>query len=249
MEALVIQSAKGQDVTTSLIVAEVFGKEHKHVLRDIQNLSCSETFRQSNFGHTPYVHPQNGQSYPMYEMTKDGFSFLVMGYTGGKAAEFKEKFINEFNKREALLKNDDFILSRAFSIMTDRNKVLEEKVATISEQNHLLETTIKQQAPKVEYCEKVLDAVGAIATTVIASELGLKSANSLHKALKSKGIMWYVNGTWVLTAKYAGKGYTITKTHPYTDSLGQQKTSISTYWTEKGRAFLHNVFNPISKAS
>ena len=72
---------KGQDVTTSLIVAEVFGKRHDHVLRDIENLSCSDAFRLLNFGETLYIHPQNGQTYPMFEMTKDGFSFLVMRYS------------------------------------------------------------------------------------------------------------------------------------------------------------------------
>lgn len=98
LPTLVYQNEKGVDVTTSLIVAQVFGKEHKNVLRDIETLSCSNGFRVLNFEHTPYVHPQNGQTYKMYTMTKDGFSFLVMGYTGEKAGEFKEKFINEFNK-------------------------------------------------------------------------------------------------------------------------------------------------------
>lgn len=90
MTELVKINSAGKDVTTSLIVAQVFGKEHKNVLRDIENLSCSDTFRRLNFEHTPYVHPQNGQTYKMYEMTKDGFSFLVMGYTGERAGQFKE---------------------------------------------------------------------------------------------------------------------------------------------------------------
>lgn len=50
MNDLVFQNSNGDDITTSLIVAEVFGKEHKHVLRDIDSLSCSDSFRQSNFG-------------------------------------------------------------------------------------------------------------------------------------------------------------------------------------------------------
>lgn len=50
MPTLVYENEKGVDITTSLIVAQVFGKEHKHVLRDIDSLSCSELFRQSNFG-------------------------------------------------------------------------------------------------------------------------------------------------------------------------------------------------------
>lgn len=242
MEALVIQSAKGQDVTTSLKVAEVFGKNHNHVLRDIENLSCSDGFRLSNFGHTPYVHPQNGQTYTMVEMTKDGFAFLAMGYTGAKAGEFKERFINEFNKREALLKNDDFILSRALTILNERTKVLEAEVSRKDYQLQLAGETIKEQAPKVKYFEEVLDATSLMPSTVVAADFG-KAANWLHKALKDRGIMWNVGGVWVLTAKYKDKGYTEVKPFPYYDSLGNLKTRNQTYWTEKGRHFLHTLFD------
>lgn len=61
-------------------------------------------------------------------MTKDGFSFLVMGYTGAKAGEFKERFINEFNRREALLKDDDYILMRSQQILQKRIEIAEEKM-------------------------------------------------------------------------------------------------------------------------
>jgi Rha family phage regulatory protein len=95
----------GQPVTNSLLVAEVFGKEHNKVCRDIERLSCSKTFRVANFGDTPYINPQNGQTYKMYVMTKDGFTFLVMGYTGEKAGEFKEKYIAAFNEMDNTLRN------------------------------------------------------------------------------------------------------------------------------------------------
>lgn len=103
MQELVIQSSKGGEVTTSLIVAEVFKKEHSKVLRDIESLSCSEQFRVANFGVSSYTTSQNKQL-PMYEMTKDGFTFLVMGYTGKAAAKFKEDFINAFNSMEKQLR-------------------------------------------------------------------------------------------------------------------------------------------------
>ena len=77
----------GRPVTTSLMVAERFGKRHDRVLRAIENLECSNEFRVSNFGETSYTQAQNGQSYKMYEITKDGFAFLVLGFTGKPAAE------------------------------------------------------------------------------------------------------------------------------------------------------------------
>lgn len=83
-------------VVTSLDIAETFGKEHFHVLRDIEKLECSEEFRQSNFGLSSYKSAQN-KSLPMYYITRDGFTLLVMGYTGDKAMRFKEAYIRQFN--------------------------------------------------------------------------------------------------------------------------------------------------------
>jgi len=87
----------GKTVTDSLMVAEVFGKEHKHVLRDIEQLECSREFSQSNFGLSTYTNDR-GRVYPKYIITQDGFSFLAMGYTGKEAARFKEMYIKAFNQ-------------------------------------------------------------------------------------------------------------------------------------------------------
>ena len=75
----------GEPKTTSLKIGECFGKEHGKVLRAIENLECSEEFRQANFGLSSYV-AMRGKTMPMYEITRDGFSFLAMGFTGKKAA-------------------------------------------------------------------------------------------------------------------------------------------------------------------
>ena len=104
MTDLVFRGQNDQVKTNSVLVAKVFNKEHGKVMRDIANLKCSNDFRAANFGLSSYVNEQN-KEFPMYEMTKDGFTFLVMGYTGQKAAEFKEAYINAFNKMEAELKS------------------------------------------------------------------------------------------------------------------------------------------------
>ena len=71
MADLVFQNSNGNDVTTSLIVAQVFGKEHKNVVRDIENLSCSENFNRLNFERITYKDARNREQ-TAYEMTKDG---------------------------------------------------------------------------------------------------------------------------------------------------------------------------------
>ncbi|HGJ5900037.1 Rha family transcriptional regulator, partial [Arsenophonus apicola] len=93
-------------ITTSLDVANYFGKRHDNVLRAIEDLDCSEKFTVLNF-EVCYKNNelQNGKPQKYYEMTKDGFVFLVMGFTGKKAAQFKEAYIAEFNRMEAQLHN------------------------------------------------------------------------------------------------------------------------------------------------
>ncbi|MBT9670426.1 phage regulatory protein [Secundilactobacillus kimchicus] len=92
-----------QAVTSSLQVAETFGKEHKNILRDIGGLLKNEPTQQM-FAKDTYVNNQNGQKYPMYYMNRDGFTLLAMGFTGKKALDFKLKYIEAFNVMETTLK-------------------------------------------------------------------------------------------------------------------------------------------------
>lgn len=104
MSEIVFRGTNDQAMTSSLLVAKEFGKEHNKVVRDINNLACSQEFRAANFGESSYVSEQC-KEFPMFTMTKDGFSFLVMGYTGKKAAQFKEAYINAFNKMESEIRS------------------------------------------------------------------------------------------------------------------------------------------------
>lgn len=93
----------GRPTTTSLKVAEIFSKKHKNVLQSIQQLDCSEEFGRLNFQPSSYLNEQN-KLQPMYDITKDGLTFLTMGFTGTHAAQFKEAYIARFNAMEAQLK-------------------------------------------------------------------------------------------------------------------------------------------------
>ena len=89
--------------TTSRKIAEVFEKNHKEVLRDIESLSFSNEFRERNFALSSYTSEQN-KALKEYIVTKDGFVMLAMAYTGSKAMKFKEDYINAFNAMESELK-------------------------------------------------------------------------------------------------------------------------------------------------
>ena len=84
MNDLVFKGQNGQVLTNSLLVAEKFGKEHKHVLDAIRELiqGCAETSADPMFVETIYVNEQNRQEYPMFVMNRDGFTLLAMGFTG-----------------------------------------------------------------------------------------------------------------------------------------------------------------------
>lgn len=86
----------GEAFTTSRQVAEQFGKDHRNVLRAIRLLDCDEEFTELNFELTDFI-DKNGDPRPEYLMTKDGMVFLVMGFTGKKAAQFKLLYIRAFN--------------------------------------------------------------------------------------------------------------------------------------------------------
>lgn len=95
----------GKAVTTSLDVAEYFHKRHDDVLKKLRTIECSVEFNARNFAEVDYLDAK-GEKRPAFEMTKDGFVFLVMGFTGKKAAAFKEAYIAEFNRMENELYRD-----------------------------------------------------------------------------------------------------------------------------------------------
>lgn len=98
------ESKMGRTITNSRAVAETFGRLNKNVLQGIQNLECSPEFARLNFQPCETPHPTiKGRMITSFDITKDGFTFLVMGYTGKVAAQFKEAYIARFNEMEETL--------------------------------------------------------------------------------------------------------------------------------------------------
>lgn len=99
-------------MTDSRKVAAAFGKRHDSVLRSFRRLHCSPDFARRNFVECLEINRlANGKPEPVIQMTKDGFMFLVMGFTGEKAARIKEAFIEAFNHMA------DFIRTQADGAM------------------------------------------------------------------------------------------------------------------------------------
>lgn len=102
--APVIQVVNGHAVTTSLDLAHYFNKRHDNVIQKIKTLECSPSFAALNFQASEYT-DISGRKLPCYLITRDGFAFLAMGFTGKRAAAFKEAYISAFNEMEQTLKS------------------------------------------------------------------------------------------------------------------------------------------------
>lgn len=98
----IVEADDGGMFTTSLIVAQAFEKNHYDVLKAITNLECSPEFNERNFAAVEYKDAK-GEMRPAYRLTRDGFAFLAMGFTGKRAALWKEKFLEAFNAMERRL--------------------------------------------------------------------------------------------------------------------------------------------------
>ncbi|MCB4226589.1 Rha family transcriptional regulator [Mannheimia haemolytica] len=112
-------------MTSTLKVAEYFEKRHDNILRRLETLECSDEFRLLNFKESYYFNEQNKKQ-PMYLMTQDGFTLLVMGFTGKKAMQFKESYISVFNAMRkqiiarAELKSDQHRLNEAIKLNLEK---------------------------------------------------------------------------------------------------------------------------------
>lgn len=132
-----------QAVTTSLILAEAFEKEHRNVIRTIETKIGELNFEQSlkMFSKGEYINTQNKQQ-PMYYLNRDGFTFIAMGFTGRKADEFKLKYIDAFNKMEEQIRNQSF---QALNQSTDdlKRANLLYKIVNLTSDEELKEESLK----------------------------------------------------------------------------------------------------------
>lgn len=232
-----------KETMSSLQIAEITEKRHDAVLRDIRNL-LDQGVGAHNFVESSYNNSQN-KELPCFILTKKGCLILASGYN----ALLREKIINRWEELELQHRNGGFqipqTLSEALMLAAEQTKQLEQAKAEkqlLQQQNQLQSEVIKEQAPKVEYYDDVLNSTSTYTATQIAKEFGW-GAETLNRKLKEKGVQYKQSGQWLLYAKYQDKGYTKTVTRQYTGTSGKIHTSQQTVWTEPGRHFIHSLFD------
>lgn len=141
--SLAVFGWKEKAVVSSRTIAERFEKDHFHVLRDIKSLIGGI----SKNGDTPsdffilaeHINAQNGQSYPEYLCTRDGFSLLTMGFGGQKALAWKVKYIRAFDEMESLIRerqSTEWLLTRHHGklVRRDETDIIAQLIAYAQEQ-------------------------------------------------------------------------------------------------------------------
>ena len=138
--------------------------------------------------------------------------------------------------------DDDAAIAHAMEILNRRLEQARAEKLILEEKAAAQERVIKEQAPQVEYCQRVLGSVSSYTITQIAKEFGWSGA-TLNRKLHEMGVQYKQNGQWLLYAKYQDKGYTDTVTHEHMDALGHRRTEMRTLWREAGRQFIHSLFD------
>lgn len=230
----------GRPVTDSLKVAEVFGKEHKIVMRDIRELGCSEEFGRYNFVLSSYVSAQT-KELPKYIMTEQGLVLLIMGYTGEKAMEYKERYIAEFDRMRAELNNGSRLV-----LPSNYKEALTALLAQVDEneklqsENLMLEQRVAEYEPKASYVDSILKSKSTVTITQIAKDYGL-TGQKLNSILHDEEVQYKLNNQWLLYRKHQDQGLTKSQTIDVFHNDGSRSVKMNTQWTQKGRLFIHGI--------
>lgn len=218
---------EGQPVTTSLKVAEVFGKRHDHVLRDIKQLIGRGLL--PNFGEHEYEQKVGFgfRKQPMYFMDRFGFTMLVMGFTGDAAFEWKLKYAKEFDRMEAHIRNmPKFAVPQTMiEAMELALTIMKEKEA-LAQQNALM-------APKAEVYDAVVADKDQMVHEFVRKLHGVNS-NSIKKDLLFLKYLYKINAGYRVYSQYRDK-YFSEKIRP--------DGKFDIYVTDEGKKLLAKLYN------
>lgn len=228
---IVVNQIDGELVVSSRQVAEDFGKKHKHVLEAIENIKAQNSAVTKMFIESSYK-AGTGKNYKEYLLTRDGFSLLVMGFTGPEALEWKLKYIEAFNNMESYIKEQNRVPKNFAEALRLAAKLEEEKERLVLENSEM--------RPKAEFYDDVAGSKDAISIGEVAKVLGIKGIgrNNLFKLLRDKKILQSNNQPY---QEYIDRGYFRVIEQRWTTANGDIKISIKTLVYQKGLDYIRKV--------
>lgn len=185
----------------------------------------------------------SGQNRKMWFLTEDGLYEVLMQSRKPIAKQFKKevkKILKDIRRKgmyatDELLDNPDLLIKVATQLKEERNLRIE-----MEQQNEMLQQTVAEYEPKVNYLDVILSSDDTVTVSQIAQDYGM-TPNQLNKILNELKVQHKVNKQWILNKKYKGQGYVKSKTFDIPKKDGGIKVVMDTRWTQKGRIMLYDL--------
>lgn len=233
--------AKVPHVLDSREVAEMVGKRHANLIRDIENyievMGKNSKLSSSNFFiERTYKQAGNGKEVKRYDITKKGCEMVANKLTGEKGILFTAEYVERFNQMEKGQRDSYMIedpIERARAWIRERQQY-NDAITEVEKSKQI----IGELKPKADYTDHILQNKGLVTITQIAKDYGM-SGKAMNKKLHEMGVIYNLGGQWLLYSRYQAKGYTHSETVDITHSDGRADVVMNTKWTQKGRLFLY----------
>lgn len=225
-------------VLDSREVAEMVGKAHGHLCRDIAKyvtvISTNPELDSLKFFVERNYVDGKGETRKRYDITKQGCEMVANKLTGEKGILFTAEYVKRFNEMES---PDSYMIEdpiqRAKAWIKEREQY-NNALATVKSQRQL----IGELKPKADYTDKILASKGTVPITAIAKDYGM-SGRAMNKVLADLKVIYQMAGQWLLYSRYQAKGYTHSKSFAFNHADGRPDVKMTTEWTQKGRLFLY----------
>lgn len=231
MNEIQIKYENNQMLVSSLEIARNFGKEHRNVLQSINNLVAENSAAKSMMYESSYEN--RGKQYPMYLLNRDGFSLLVMGFTGKEALYWKLKYIKAFNQMEQKLNDPEFLVKRSMEYLKNRCDAL------------LLEN--KELKPKALFA----DAVSASDESILIGQLAKLIRQNGYEIGQNRLFEWLRDNGYLIksgsrrnqpTQKSMELELFEVKERTISNPDGSTRITLTTKVTGKGQIYFINKF-------
>ncbi len=177
-----------------------------------------------------------GQNRLMYAVNESGLYAVILRSDKPKARDFRRWITHEV--LPSIRKHGAYITDNVLEEMEKNQEYAEKLISALQAERAkkaALINRLEKAAPKVQYCDVLLQCPDAVQATIIAKDYGMSTV-AFNKLLHGLHVQYKVGDTWVLYKEYADKGYTVTRTY----HVNENTASIHTYWTQRGRFFLYD---------
>lgn len=249
MVNLTVVNQDGKLLVDSRDVAEMTGKRHDHLIRDIDGyvaiLNQTPSLGADNFFIESYYEAGTGKSYKCYLLTRKGCDMVANKMTGKKGVLFTAAYVTKFEEMERTISMQQPLPSYMIDDPIGRaEKWIQERKErdALETKSLMLEQRVKEYEPKASYVDEILQSKNTVTVTQIAKDYGL-TGQELNNILHEEKVQYKLNGQWLLYQKHQDKGYTKSNTVDIYHKNGERSVKMNTRWTQRGRLFIHELLN------